>query len=70
MTNSTDTAIQFQETINVQKEKTTRIFGDITQDGIENPEEEVAGILVGVKSDHFKEGYTNGHLTVIIPVEE
>ena len=28
------------------------------------------GILVGVKYDHFKEGHTNGHISVIIPVEE
>ena len=25
---------------------------------------------MGVKSDHFKGGCTNGHLAVIIPVEE
>ena len=28
------------------------------------------GILVGIKSDHSKEGCTNGHLVVIIPMSE
>ena len=28
------------------------------------------GILVRVKSDHFKEGRTNGHLSIIFPVDD
>ena len=68
MPNFTDAAISVQEIINAQKDKITRIFGDIKQEGMDNLEEEIAGILVGVKSDHFKGGCTNGHLFVIIPV--
>ena len=70
MPNSTDMAISVKEIINAQEEKTTCIVGVITQEGIGNLEEEIAGILVGVKSGHFKEGRTNGHLAVIIPVEK
>ena len=70
MPNSTDTAISAQETINSQKEKITCIVGNITQEGIDNLKEEITAILVGVKYDHSKEGRTNGHLTVIISVEE
>ena len=70
MYHSTDTSISIQETINAQKEKITRIVGNITQEGIDNLEEEIAGILVGIKSDQFKEGRTNVNLTVIIIVEE
>ena len=33
-------------------------------------EEEISGIIVGVKSDHFKDRRTNGNLAIIIPVEE
>ena len=33
-------------------------------------DEAIVGILVGLNSDHFKEGHTNGNLDVIIPVEE
>ena len=39
MPNSTDTDIPVQEAINFQKERITRIFGDITQEGIDNLEE-------------------------------
>ena len=70
MPNSTNMAISVQETINAQKDKITRIFGNITQEGIKNLEEEISAILVDVKSDHFKEVRINGHLSVIIPVEE
>ena len=70
MTNSTETAISVQETINAKKEKTTRIFGDTTREGINNQKEEIAGILVGVKCDHFREVRTNRHLAVIFPAEE
>ena len=70
MTNSTETAISVQETINAKKEKTTRIFGDTTREGINNQKEEIAGILVGVKYKHFREVRTNRHLAVIFPVEE
>ena len=58
-----------QETINSQKEKITRILGNITQEDIDNLGEEIVGILVGVNSNHLKEGCTNGHLDVIVPVE-
>ena len=54
MHNYTDTEISVQETINAKKKKITHIVGDITQEGIDNSEEETAGILVGVNSDHFK----------------
>ena len=70
MSNSENTAISAQETNNAQKEKVNHIVGDITQEVINNLKEEIAGILVGVKSDHFKERCTNGNLTVTIPMEE
>ena len=70
MPNSTDTDISVQEAINAQKDKITCTVGDITQEGIDHLEEEIAVILVGVKSDHFKEGRTNGHIAIIIHVEE
>ena len=66
MPNSTDTYIYVQEAINAQKDKIARIIGDITQEGIDNLEEGIVGILVGVQPYHFKEGRTNGHLAVII----
>ena len=59
-----------QEIINAQKEKITRIVGDITQEGINNIEGKNSVILVSIKSYHFKEGRTNRHLSVIIPMEE
>ena len=70
MPNSTNTAISVQETMNAQKEKITCIVGSITEEGINNPEIEILVILVGVNSDHFEEGCTNVHLSVIIPVEK
>ena len=70
MPNSTNMDISVRKSINAQKEKITRIVGDITQEGMDNLEEAIAVILVGVKSDHFEAGRTNGHLTVIITVEE
>ena len=69
MPNSTDTDIPVQETINAQKYKITCIDGNITQEVTENLEEEIVGIVAGVKSNHFKGGSTNGHLAVIIPIE-
>ena len=69
MPDSSDMAISVQQTINAQKDKITRSVGNITQEGIDNLEEEITRILVGVKSDHLKERHTNGHLAVIIPVE-
>ena len=53
----------------LQKKKITRIVREITQEGIDNLEENIVGILVGLNSDHFKEGRTNANLAVIIPVE-
>ena len=70
MHNSTDTAIPAKTSINAQMEKIPRIIGKITQEGIDNLDEQILVILVGVKSDHFEEGRTNVHLAVIIPVEE
>ena len=67
---SIDTAISVQERSNTQEYKITRIVSNITSEGIDNPEEEITGILEDVKSDHLKEGRTNGHITVIIPVED
>ena len=67
---SIDTAISVQERSNTQEYKITRIVSNITSEGIDNPEEEITGILVKVQYDHFNEGRTNGHLAVIIPVEE
>ena len=70
MPNYTNMAISAKEAINDQKQKITCIVGGIKQEGIDNSEEEIAGILVGVNSDHFEERHTNGHLVVIIPVEQ
>ena len=69
MHNSIDTAILVQEKINAQKEKITCIIGNITQGATDNPEKEILGMLVRIKSNHFKEGHTNGKLAVIVPVE-
>ena len=70
MSNSTDTAISVQETINAQKEKIIRIVGVITQESVDNLEEEIAAFLMSLKFNHFKERHTNGHIAVIITVEE
>ena len=56
---SIDTAISVQERSNTQEYKITRIVSNITSEGIDNPEEEITGILVNVQSDHFKKGLTN-----------
>ena len=53
MHNSTDTAIPAKTSINAQMEKIPRIIGKITQEGIDNLDEQILVILVGVKSDHF-----------------
>ena len=70
MPNSTNTTISVKEAINTQKYKITCIIGKISQEGIDNLEEKIAGILVSINSNHFEEGRTNGHRSVIISMEE
>ena len=66
---STSSATTTRDTILAQKERITRIVGDIDADDVDNLEEELGAILVTIKSTHFPQGAKYGHLPVILGQE-
>ena len=65
MTSSSKAAIA-RDAILSQKEYITRITGEIESEDVDRLEEEIGGAATTVKSNHYTNGRTNGHLAAIL----
>jgi hypothetical protein len=55
-----------RDAIAAQKDKVTRIIGEVTLDDVDTLEEELGGVLVSIKSNHYEQGAKFGHLAVLL----